>query len=479
MHNTKLVTLLKSFSRQEISKFREFVSSPYFNKNKNVVSLCEAVTSHYPEFSPAEFTEANIYNKTFGKENPDYFKLRNVMSDLFSLAVDFLKISGIEKKDIDLEILLLNILHERKLDTLYLQREKKVNKTIEALASKDEDIYLNEYQLERINTAHHKFDGSSYTFNQIQTEFDSFLNYSLTGMLRMYSKMLHNRNHGNINFNMEMFEHIWGYVKDRVIESNPSYMIYRQIIMMELSKSEEDFKKLVSLKEKYLEILPDEEHYYVLLVQNSFSAYMLKLGDESYYYERFKAFRDMFENRFMDPHYVIFPNFISAFTSACMAEEYEWAEAFLKSAQNGISPPDEKLNAVTYCKAFMAYRKKDFDNALKLFSKTNFKLYLMKVMVRSYSVRIYYEQDLFEQTINAIDSFRHYLKTEKLMDDKQKGSHYEFLRLLNKLAEFKLEGINKKNKADLKLLIKQIEKMTSNPLGTKNWLLQKADELNT
>ncbi|MEZ4821539.1 MAG: hypothetical protein R2942_03645 [Ignavibacteria bacterium] len=41
-------------------------------------------------------------------------------------------------------------------------------------------------------------------------------------MLRTYSKMLTNRNHGNINFNMEMFENVWGFVKDKNFENNPS-----------------------------------------------------------------------------------------------------------------------------------------------------------------------------------------------------------------------------------------------------------------
>lgn len=477
MENTKLITLLRSFSKQEIIKFREFINSPYFNKNKNVSALAEAIMGYYPEFTHTDFTEENIYNKTFGKEKHDYFKLRNVLSDLFSLAISFLKVTSMEKKDIDLEIGILNTLHDRKLDGLYTQREKKVKKQLADLDAKDEDNYLSEYQLERINTAHYQFNRSSYTFERIQIEFDTFFNYSIIGMLRLYSKQLHNRNHGNIKFNMEMFDNIWSYVKDKVIEDNPSYMIYRQVIKLELSRSEEDYRELIRLKEKYIGKLPAEELYYALLIQNSYAVYRLKLGDETYYIERFYAFREIMKNKFMSVDYIIYPNFITVFTSACMADEYEWAEAFVKSAQNGISPPEEKNNAVTYCKAFLAYRKQDFDNALKLFSKTNFKLYLMKVMVRSYSIRIYYEQGHYEQALSAIDSFRHYLKSEKLMDDGQRESHYEFMRHLTRLIEFKIESLTRKNRTELGIFIKQIEKMKANPLGAKNWLLQKTNEI--
>lgn len=41
------------------------------------------------------------------------------------------------------------------------------------------------------------------------------------------------------------------------------------------------------------------------------------------------------------------------------------------------------------------------------------------------------------------------------------------------LAEFKIEGINKNNANDLKMLTDQINRMSANPLGAKIWLIEK------
>jgi len=92
MVNSKLVKLLKTFSKQEILKFKDFVNSPYFNKNRNVINLCEEVLTYGPGFDSAGFTEENVYRKIFGNEKFDYFKIKNIISDLFSLAAEFLKI---------------------------------------------------------------------------------------------------------------------------------------------------------------------------------------------------------------------------------------------------------------------------------------------------------------------------------------------------------------------------------------------------
>lgn len=478
MKKTKLITLLSTFSKQEINRLEEFVNSPFFNKNRNVINLCGAILPFWPDFNSVELTEEKIFKAIFPRERFDYFKIKNVISDLYALSAEFLKTAISQSRYLDGEINLLNALHDRRLDNIYAQREKKVKKQLLDAEIKDEDNYLRQYQLERVNIAHYKFAGSSYSFNKIQTEFDSFLQYSLTGLLRLYSKMLHNKNHGNIYFDMKMFDNVWQYAKEMDFSEDPSCLVYKQVIALELSKSETDYRKLLEIKEKYRKNIPPEEFYYILQEQNSYAAYRLKLGDESYYTERFNAFREMVENKFMDPGYLIFPNVISVYTSACMADEYDWAEDFLKKAQYGISPSDEKLNTINYCKGYLAYRQKDFGKALQFFSKTNFRLYLMKVMVKSYTVRIYYEQNLYEQTISAVDTFRHYLKTEQMMAEDQKTAHYEFLRNLAELSRLKLEGINKKTSVDLGILKKQIKQMSANPLGAKNWLIEKAGKLN-
>ena len=478
MYKTKLISLLKVFSKQEIIRFNDFIRSPFFNKNENNLKLAEAVLNYWPDFESSELTEENIYKRIFPGEKFEYFRIKNIISDVYGLASEFLKVTLSQSRKQDGEIILLNALHDRKLDHIYKQREKKIKNELLNSKVKDEDNYLLQYQLERVNIAHYKFAGSSYSFNSIQTEFDSFLQYSLTGLLRHYSKMLHNKNHGNINFDMKMFKNVWDYVKNSDLSNNPSCMVYEQIIKLELSKDEIEYRKLIEIKTKYKNNIPDEELYYILLVQNSFAAYKLKSGDESYYQERFLIFKEMVELGFMSCKYVIYPNFISAFTSACMAGEYIWAEEFLKKASNGISPTEEKFNTLNYCRGFIAFRQKEYGKALQYFSKTNFRLYLMKVMVKSYSARIYYEQNLYEQTISSVDTFRHYLKTEKMMDEEQKNAHYEFLRNLAELARLKFEGLDKKNREDLAILKKQINRMSANPLGAKNWLIEKAGEMN-
>ncbi|MBK7253426.1 MAG: hypothetical protein IPI04_05785 [Ignavibacteria bacterium] len=187
--------------------------------------------------------------------------------------------------------------------------------------------------------------------------------------------MLTNKNHGNIQFDMKMFDQVWDYIKDMEFEHNPSCRIYKQIISLEKSRDENDYRELLSSKEKYSGNLSIEDLYYILLVANSFAAYRLKLGDESYYNERFSIFRELIDRKIQIPDYILYVNFINTYTASILVDEFKWAENFLGHFQNGISPKEERVNTINFCKAFRAYRLKEYDKALEYFSKTSFKLF--------------------------------------------------------------------------------------------------------
>ena len=50
-----------------MKKFKDFVISPYYNKNKNVIRLYEVLNKHHPDFESRNFTDESIYTAVFGK----------------------------------------------------------------------------------------------------------------------------------------------------------------------------------------------------------------------------------------------------------------------------------------------------------------------------------------------------------------------------------------------------------------------------
>src|SRR5690606_31344631 len=100
------------------------------------------------------------------------------------------------------------------------------------------------------------------------------------------------------NYKMDMFEEVLAYIKDKDFEYSPSCQVYKQIILVELNRDEDDYKKLLALKEKYSEEISKEDVYSLLLVINSFAVHRLKMGDENYYKDRFIALKEIIDRKF-------------------------------------------------------------------------------------------------------------------------------------------------------------------------------------
>ena len=93
MNNSLLLSILKNFDKQQLKDFSSFVKSPYFNTNKAIISLTEYIRKQHPEFSGQKLEKEFVYRKIFGKSvyNDGFFRV--LMSNLQTLAEEFISIS--------------------------------------------------------------------------------------------------------------------------------------------------------------------------------------------------------------------------------------------------------------------------------------------------------------------------------------------------------------------------------------------------
>lgn len=140
MLNSRLITLLKTFSKQEMKDFGKFISSPYFSTGRNLKPLYNVLKKYYPSFHSPHFTNENIFKKV----NPGkkYEKQRSshalgvLISEMTLLAEKFLGIEFLQKDEEGYEIYnaFSFVLKKRNL-TNYLH--KVILKNIERLKKTD------------------------------------------------------------------------------------------------------------------------------------------------------------------------------------------------------------------------------------------------------------------------------------------------------------------------------------------------------
>ena len=88
--DSKLITLLRTFSKQEIKDFEKFTGSAYFKEDRNLIPLLIAIKKFHPEFRSDELTNEGLYKSIYPDENYNLPKLRILISDLYKTAENFL-----------------------------------------------------------------------------------------------------------------------------------------------------------------------------------------------------------------------------------------------------------------------------------------------------------------------------------------------------------------------------------------------------
>ena len=172
---------------------------------------------------------------------------------------------------------------------------------------------------------------------------------------------------------------------------------------------------------------------------------------------------------------ILYPDFLNEVKIAVRANEIEWAERYVE--KNKYILVEGKENTCNFCDGLIAYKKGNHDKALELLSKTNFPNFILKLQVKILELQIFYEMEYFDQSVSAIDNFRHYIKRESTIKDDFKKMFIEFLNVTGSMIKYKTGNYGKEKNFYLSKIKNDITAMTGNQFGIKLWLMEKFKSL--
>lgn len=473
MLNNKLTEVLKTLDKKEFRKLGEFTASPYFNKNDKVIKLFELLSHYHPDYSIKKLTIESLYEGLFPGEDYDYFRINNVISDLYKVTENFLVVNHYMNASNPGDFRILEQLRNKKLFKQYKQKYKSFIDDTKLNTLKDEGFWYNKHKL----IAEYRmflYDTAPNTeLNTMQDEFDYFLNYSIIKMLRFYSVMMHENMQTNVKFDLRMSDQILGFLDTGNLDEPPLLTIYKNILHLYKTKDEKYYNELKKLKDKHFAELSEGDKSFLFVHLWDFIAYKLMIeADYNYYQEAFLHNKESLDTGRDSKEKMSFFDFLNYVKIASTVGEYEWVESFINEYKV-VLPPEEYDNSLNFSYGTIEQKKGNYEKALSYFARTNFSSYLLKVQVKIIQCRLFFELKMFEQALSAIDSFRHYLQREKMLTEAHKGTFYEFLIFLGQLIRAQeIEG-KKDKQTELGILKNEVNRMSTNTFGVKLWLIDK------
>lgn len=469
MHNSKLIQVLMTLSKKEIKQFREFTQSTFFNKNKNVISLLEELCNFHPEFENKNLDAEIIFKKIFPDNDYDYFKIRNLASDLLALSMEFFKILSFQNNEHQNTLSLLEQLRDRSLDKMFEKVFHSYYEKINIKTVRDEFYYSYMADLKNELKSFYSPIRPNSDFDLIQEQLDFELTYFLIKALDLYTIMLHEIKQNNYHFDLKMFDEVMIYLEKNKNTIEPVLKMFYLIILLHSDPDDDIF---FELKEHYKEIsdsLGFYEKYMGFLHMSAFCAWRYNNDCRTdFMKEHFYLSKENLESDTIFMGKIMYMDFLNHVKIAARVKEFEWAEKYILRFKDQLN--EEKESTLNFSYAFIEYMKGNRLKALDLLSQTNFPNFIIKIQVKILMLQICYEEGFYDQAVAMIDSFRHFLARESSIKENYKESFYDYMRITGELIRLKNSVDKKEISSDLKRLKIAAENSTQNQFGIKLWL---------
>lgn len=497
MINNNIFTLFKEFSKEDLSKFKTFLISPYHNKSKKVIRLFEEIQKFYPDFSDPILTKIYLSKKI----NPDLkfhdSTIRDIMADLLKLAEEFLLFEELKNNKTEKDIIQLKVFTDRNQTSLFEKHFKNI------------DTAINKEGIDSVYFYHKsRLDMYSFNFNimnrfkkspQLIEENENFLisyiidllNYFITEFTSAQLNLSIYRSKFKLNKNTELFSKIFKNLEiTKLANEFKSINKYNFIIDIYLNlfkafqdKNEEKYYyeyKFHFLK--HIKQLSDDEKSFHFSMLISYCIYKIsseKINTE-FDTELFNLYETFLKGKYFIDNkskYIEDDLFRNILLTALRIKKYKWVLKFIKIYSKYIHP-DKKENLRNLSYAEFYYHSgvaesssKDLSRVFEYLKEIREDSFIIKYDIKSLYLMLYYDLNYFDTANIQIEGYRKFLKRNKLVSERNKIRINNFLNLYEKLIHLQ-EGDYRKKTSEL-----HSEILKSNELEHRVWLLKRIESL--
>ncbi len=414
MVNSKLVELFSTFEKGEFKRFREFINSPFFNKNKELLLFYNDLAAQAPSFKAKKLQKEAIYARVFPDKRYNEKHLGYLMSDLLQLAEQFIGLTTYLEKPILPDYHILSSQIKRDLNKHFNYRYKKTVDKLKKTKQFDNQLLYDRFLLSELaekqfeKTQLRKFDP------RLQNLADRFDEYYLLTKMRYVCEMLDRQKIISADYKMNMVDEITMYLKSKDYTHIPIINMQFHVLMMLIDEDGElYFSKLKVLLNKYALTISPYEMKQMFFSAINFCIRKIRHGNEAYISECLDLYL-----KGIDTEIILEDGFLSPWTYtnvkklALFLKRYEWTESFIYEYNNKLANQFRE-NALHFNLADLYYYQKNFDKSIDHLNQVALGDIHYNLDSKVILMKIYYEKDEEEALLSLIASFSIFIKRNK------------------------------------------------------------------
>ncbi|HMQ70035.1 MAG TPA: hypothetical protein PKA90_13620 [Ignavibacteria bacterium] len=450
------VEILKTFSKDELSNFREFLSSPFFNKSQKLINFFNELIKYYPTFDSKKLTNESLCKNLSSSVEFNQMTFNNLVFDLSTTLKAYLKTLCLEKYRIESNDLFTRELMSRKLFKLAKENNKQMINECTSKPNVDANYYVNMFylltdklNLNKITKPKSNDENVKLTVNTLIDRGKFITFFFLTEMVREYENIL---TLGKVYDTMPENNFILDFI------SKTDFLSMIKIVI----ENEKDKQQCEILKIYYelllaLSNFDNEEYYYRYKTTLLRNVSILSINEKRFHFGRLLRYcltknqNHQGNNKFGEELFKIYEyilkneNYVSSITNNMPVElfrdillhglrlrKYNWVISFIKKYIKCLNP-DRRQNIFHYSLAEYYFNIKKFHKAKQFLSKIIFEEFIYKLDYRNLFLMIHFELEEYESALSLIDSYIHFLRNDKTFSSDYKKRNKKFIKIVNKL----------------------------------------------
>lgn len=443
MIKNKLIQLLSTFSKKEMTRFLEFVQSPYFNKRTDVVNLIQYLHKIYPNFTTKKCSQQKIFQQVYTSKTYNQSLLALVYTYTFRLAKKFLSTEIYSTQSQVQSLHLLQAIHQKGQIPFYQKQFKKAQETLEALPYRNSSFYQYQYELTKVaELANQDASWQGLAGNQlikIHTLDYFYLSEKLKAAceLKVRSDILQSP------FNSQLLASIIATIEKNWTnyQTIPSIIVYYHLYGMLVEEDTKYYYKALPIIEQNTVFFPRSELQEIYNYIQNYCIKQINRNKEEFMQELLTIYKIQLEGRLLhdEKEQLSEWHYKNIVTLGLRLEAIEWVAEFIESYKEDLLI-ESRENAYRFNRAAFNYHIGAYESVLKLLLNIEYNNVQYGMGARWLLLRTYYELEEKAAFLSLCDSFRIYLQRNQLISDFKKEGNEQTLHFVRKLFQLKLTG---------------------------------------
>lgn len=460
MKNSAL-SILSTFSNEEIRSFSQFLHSPFHNKNNKVITFFDILKIYHPDFNHSDLTSEKLFRRMYGNESFKESYIRNLFSDLKILAENFLVHSSLAGNPVKRK-LLIEEFHDRELTGLLNKKIEEFEKEVRKSKLKDQDYFLNmlfAYDVKSFISV-----DLTLTDNFRNDQISSLINFFFISIMESFFHLTVEEQRIRIKHDFTFLRYILKYVKDNVdkFAEVPLLLIYYHLWMgfMEV-ENEKYFRKAREIFKLHFDTLTQIDKKNIYSIMQIYYDKKIREGDLSYNIHLLNLLLEMLKHKVISHNRQNSINmnlFRNVLILCFKLNEKEKLLNFIKEYVKYVRS-ESRGSILAYSSAHLNFMEGNIEEALvqchkvnfnNLLTATNENLYF-KIDIKTLMLKCLYDLNSFESALAHLQTFRQFLNNSKIIKESSKEKLLILVKAVNELIslnfkydEFKLVSLKKK-----------------------------------